>query len=70
MMPAQALDFAYSCQASTEHFEQCDEFPLVRNDGLDPLAVTVPIPFAGRGRRYRVASLEDLETQQLVRPWV
>ena len=31
MMPAQAPDFTYSCQASTEHFEQCAEFPLLRN---------------------------------------
>jgi hypothetical protein len=47
MMPAQALDFTYSCQASTEHFEQCAEFPLLRNRGLGPLAVTVlaiPLP--------------------------
>jgi len=29
------------CQASTEHFEQCAEFPLLRNRGLGPLAVTV-----------------------------
>jgi hypothetical protein len=40
-MPAQALDFMYSSQASAEHFEQCAEFALFRNRGLGPLAVTV-----------------------------
>jgi len=29
------------CQASAEHFQQCAEFPLLRNRGLGPLAVTV-----------------------------
>jgi len=28
-----------SCQASTEHFEQCVEFALLRNRGLGPLSV-------------------------------
>ena len=28
-------------QASAEHFQQCAEFPLLRNRGLGPLAVTV-----------------------------
>jgi hypothetical protein len=46
MMPAQAPDFTYSCQASAEHFEQCDEFPLLR---IGPLAVTVlSVPLARR----------------------
>src|SRR5262249_35533290 len=50
MMPAQAPDFTYSCQAGTEHFEQCTEFLPLRNRGLGPLAVTVlPIPLARRG---------------------
>jgi hypothetical protein len=31
---AQAPDFTYSCQASTEHFGQCAEFPLLRNGGF------------------------------------
>jgi hypothetical protein len=29
-----------SCQPSAEHFEQCAKFPLLRNRGLGPLAVT------------------------------
>ena len=29
------------CQASAQHFQQCAEFPLLRNRGLGPLAVTV-----------------------------
>jgi hypothetical protein len=38
------------CQASPEHFQQCAEFPLLRNRGLGPLAVTVlPIPIADSG---------------------
>jgi hypothetical protein len=38
-----------SCQASAEQFQQCAEFPLLRNRGLGPLAVTVlPIPVAKR----------------------
>jgi hypothetical protein len=37
------------CQASPEHFQQCAEFPLLRNRGLRALAVTVlPIPLARR----------------------
>jgi hypothetical protein len=48
-MPAQALDFMYLSQASTDHFEQCAEFPLLRNRRLGPLAVTVlPITLARR----------------------
>src|SRR5215831_8375737 len=49
-MPAQALDFMYSSQASAEHFKQCAEFLLLRNRGLGPIAATVlPIPLARRG---------------------
>jgi hypothetical protein len=29
MTSAQAPDFTYSCQASTEHFQQCAEFLLL-----------------------------------------
>ena len=48
-MPAPALHFMYSCQASAEHFQQCAEFLPLRNRGLGPLAVTVlPIPLAMR----------------------
>jgi hypothetical protein len=37
-----------SCQAVAEHFQQCAEFPLLRNRGLGPLAVAVlPIALAG-----------------------
>ena len=35
------LDATHSPQASVEHFQQCAEFPLLRNRGLGPLAVTV-----------------------------
>jgi hypothetical protein len=36
-----------SCQSSAEHFQQCAEFPLLRNRGLGPLPMTVlPIPLA------------------------
>ena len=49
-MPAQALDFMYSIQASAEHFKQCAEFLLLRNRGLGPIAATaLPIPLARRG---------------------
>jgi hypothetical protein len=48
MMPAQARDFTYSCQASMEHLEQRAEPPPLRNRGLGPLAVMVlPIPLPG-----------------------
>jgi hypothetical protein len=43
--PNHALpDFTHSCQASVEHFQQCAEFPLLRNRGLGPFAMTV-LPF-------------------------
>src|SRR6516162_3792300 len=46
-----------SCLASTEHFQQCAEFPPLRNRGLGPLAVTVlPIPFARRAAATACAS--------------
>ena len=35
------LHFTCSGQARTEHFQQRAEFPLLRNRGLGPLAVTV-----------------------------
>ena len=41
-MPAQALDFMHSSQASAEHFKQCAEFLLLRNRGLGPLAELIP----------------------------
>jgi hypothetical protein len=43
-----AIDVACSGQASTEHFEQCAEFALLRNRGLGPLAVTVLANPSGR----------------------
>jgi len=56
-MPAPALHFMYSCQASAEHFQQCAEFPLLRNRGLGPLAVTVlPIPLARRAAAIRTST--------------
>ena len=48
-MPAPALHFMYSCQASAEHFQQCAESLLLGNRGLGPLAVTaLPIALARR----------------------
>jgi hypothetical protein len=44
-----AIDVACSGQARAEHFQQCAEFPLLRNRGFGPLAVTVlAIPLARR----------------------
>jgi hypothetical protein len=41
------FDLDLSCQAGAEHFQQCAEFPLLRNRSLRALAVTVlPIPLA------------------------
>jgi hypothetical protein len=60
MMPAQALDLTPSCQASAEHFEQCAEFPLLRNRGLSALAVTVlPIPLARRAAATACAAVQS-----------
>ena len=48
MLRRAAQDCLY--QASAEHSQQCAEFPLLRNRGLGPLAVTVlPIALARRG---------------------
>jgi len=42
------LDFRCSRQASAEQFQQCAEFPPLRNRRLGPFAVTIlPIPIAG-----------------------
>ena len=47
MVPRIRIRRQGSCQTSPEHFQQCAEFPLLRNRGLRALAVTVlPIPFA------------------------
>jgi hypothetical protein len=44
-----------SCQASAEHFQQCAEFPLLRDRALGSLAVTVlPHRVRREGLRYRV----------------
>src|SRR6516225_12241780 len=60
---AQAPDFTYSCQASTEHFQQCAEFPLLGNRGLGPLAVTVlPMPFARRAAATACAAVQSTAT--------
>src|SRR5262245_21164123 len=65
---AQAPDFTYSCQASTEHFEQCAEFALLCNRGLGPLAVTVlPIPLARRGTATSCAAVQS--TAPFFRRW-
>jgi hypothetical protein len=60
MMPAQAPNFAYLCQASTEHFKQCAEFLLLCNRGLRALAVPVlPIPFARRPAATACAAVQS-----------
>src|SRR5262245_48694319 len=52
------LDFTCSCQASAEHFQQCAEFPPLRNRGLGPLDVTVlPIALARRGAATACAAV-------------
>src|SRR5262249_8995088 len=68
MMPAQALDFTFSCQARAEHLQQCAEFLPLRNRGLGPLAVAVlPIPFARRGTATSCAAVQS--TAALFRRW-
>jgi hypothetical protein len=53
MMPPIRTRRQGSCQASAEHFQQCAEFPLLRNRRLGPLAVTVlAIPLAGRAAAW------------------
>src|SRR5262249_62266426 len=48
-MRGAVLNISTSCQAVAEHFQQCAEFPLLRNRHLGPLAVTVlAIPLARR----------------------
>jgi hypothetical protein len=50
---------SYSCQASTEHFEQCAEFALLPNRRLGALAVTVlAIPLARRGAATDCAAVQ------------
>jgi len=65
VQPHALLDFTCSSETSAEHFQQCAEFPLLRNRGLGP----PPLP---RGQ------LEDFEAQQrlvtsvrfdVVTPW-
>jgi hypothetical protein len=54
------VDVTCSGQASAEHFEQCAEFPLLRNRGLGPLAVTVlPIPLASRATATGCAAVQS-----------
>ena len=58
-MPAQALDFMYSSQASAEHFQQRAVFLPLRNRGLGPLAVTVlPIALARRAAATACAAVQ------------
>jgi hypothetical protein len=67
-MPAQAPDFTYSCQASTEHFQQRAEFSLFRNRGLGPLAVTVlAIALARRAAATACAAVQP--TAPFFRRW-
>jgi hypothetical protein len=57
--PNALLDLT-SGQASAEHFQQCAEFPLLRNRGLGPLAVTVlPIPLARRAATTVCAAVQS-----------
>src|SRR5262245_58245827 len=49
-----------SCHASAEHFQQCAEFPLLRNRGLGPLAVTVlAISLTRRGTATACAAVQS-----------
>jgi hypothetical protein len=60
--------FTYSCQASTEHFEQCAEFALLRNRGLGALAVTVlAIALARRAAATTCAAVQS--AAPLFRRW-
>jgi hypothetical protein len=62
------LDVTHSSQASVEHFQQCAEFPLLRNRGLGPLAVTVlPIALARRAAATSCAAVQS--TAPLFRRW-
>jgi hypothetical protein len=68
MVPVQAPNFTYSCQASAEHLEECAEFSLRRNRGLGPLAVTeLPIVLAGRAAATACAAVQS--TAFLFRRW-
>jgi hypothetical protein len=68
MMSAQAPDFTYSSYASTEHFQQCAEFALLRNRGLGALAVAVlPIPLASRAAATACAAVQS--AAPLFRRW-
>src|SRR5215831_3239463 len=67
---AQAPDFMYSCQARTEHFQQCAEFPLLCNRGLRPLAVTVGGAATGCAAVQSAAFLlSSLVTGRVSRSW-
>jgi hypothetical protein len=49
-----------SCQGVAEHFQQCAEFPPLRNRGLGPLVVTVlPIALAGRAAATACAAVQS-----------
>jgi hypothetical protein len=62
------LDFTYSCQASAQYFQQCAEFPLLRNRGLGPVAVAVlPIALARRAAATVCAAVQS--TAPLFRRW-
>jgi ATP-dependent DNA ligase len=57
--PQWRLGFTYSCQVSTEHFEQFAEFALLPNRRLGALAVTVlAIPLARRGAATDCAAVQ------------
>jgi hypothetical protein len=49
-----------SCQGVAEHFQQCAEFPPLRNRGPGPLVVTVlPIALAGRAAATACAAVQS-----------
>ena len=51
------LGLRCACQASAQHFQQCAEFPLLRNRALGPLAVTVlPVAVARRAAATRTST--------------
>jgi hypothetical protein len=58
--PTTSRLYVFSSQASAEHFQQCAEFPLLRNCGLRALAVSVlAIPLARRAAASFSAAVQD-----------
>ena len=57
-----------SCQASAEHFQQCAEFPLLRNRALGSLAVTV-LPHRVARRAFATANPEQHAVWSVAMCW-